>query len=510
MRGQPLGAKLANRLFALAFPGHLLDITIKMSITDSFRATKSGSPKKTIINNSSLLAVISGIEAIALAVVYLLGVALYHLAFLQVELNSLSSELYLIFAGVLGISYALFSVQATSQLLHGEQPSLEKIATSLMHWTMAFSFALLSMFLLGKIGELSRGSSLLSFSLGLVIAPLLRNFIYHYLANITRSGQLQYQKIALIGKRRKVLQFLMENDLWRHGYEINNIHYLDDVEDEEHAAQSILEFAGSISRAGVEHVLMTGDIADFRKMRSILRDLKPYAINVSFAVASGAKDLQFLGTTNIGNVKAFQLQNRPISATGSILKNMLDKAGAIVGLTLLSPLFLAIAALIKYDSAGPVFYKQKRRGFNGQEFTIFKFRSMTVMEPGNAMRQATRGDARITKIGKILRATSLDELPQLINVLLGNMSLVGPRPHALLHDDELKQQVTDYAHRRRIKPGITGWAQVNGFRGETVKLQQIEDRTRFDIEYIERWSIFLDIWILLLTVFSRKVHRNAF
>lgn len=457
-----------------------------------------------------LLAAIAGIEASSLSIIYLVGVGIYHLAILQVDLNSLSSEIYFIFAAVLGLSYALFSVQGTSQLLNGEPLNLEKIATSLLHWTMAFSFALLALFLLGKIGELSRGSSLLSFSIGLVIAPLLRNFLYHYLDNLTRAGQLQYQKIALIGKRRKVLQFLMENDLWRYGYEINNIHYLDDVEDDEHAAQSILDFAGSISRAGVEHVLMTGDIADFRKLRAILRDLKPYAINVSFAVASGARDLQFLGTTNIGNVKAFQLQNRPISATGILLKNMLDKAGAIIGLTLLSPLFLAIAALIKYDSKGPVFYKQKRCGFNGQEFTIYKFRSMTVMEPGNDMRQATRGDARITKVGKILRATSLDELPQLINVLLGNMSLVGPRPHALSHDDELNQQVTDYAHRRRIKPGITGWAQVNGFRGETVKLQQIEDRTRYDIEYIERWSFFLDIWILLLTVFSRKVHRNAF
>jgi exopolysaccharide biosynthesis polyprenyl glycosylphosphotransferase len=191
------------------------------------------------------------------------------------------------------------------------------------------------------------------------------------------------------------------------------------------------------------------------------------------------------------------------------LKRAFDLASASFGLVVLAPLFAIVALLIKLDSAGPVFYRQERRGFNGEIFHIWKFRSMTVTESGRAMTQVRAGDKRITRIGAFIRKTSIDELPQLINVLSGQMSLVGPRPHAVMHDDEFGQQVAEYAHRQRIKPGITGWAQVNGFRGETSTLEQVAGRTTHDLYYIDNWSIFFDCWIVLLTVFSPKTRRNA-
>jgi exopolysaccharide biosynthesis polyprenyl glycosylphosphotransferase len=191
------------------------------------------------------------------------------------------------------------------------------------------------------------------------------------------------------------------------------------------------------------------------------------------------------------------------------LKRLFDLSGALFGLAVLSPLLVVVALLIKLDSPGPVFYRQERRGFNGEVFYIWKFRSMTVTESGRAMTQVRVGDKRITRIGAFIRRTSIDELPQLINVLSGHMSLVGPRPHALVHDDELGAQLADYAHRQRIKPGITGWAQVNGYRGETSTLEQVEGRIAHDLYYIENWSIFLDCWIVLLTLFSAKTRRNA-
>jgi lipopolysaccharide/colanic/teichoic acid biosynthesis glycosyltransferase len=157
-----------------------------------------------------------------------------------------------------------------------------------------------------------------------------------------------------------------------------------------------------------------------------------------------------------------------------------------------------------------VFFRQERRGFNGQSFMIWKFRSMHVLESGHSMSQAGRDDARFTRIGRFIRKTSIDELPQLINVLLNDMSLVGPRPHALSHDDALVEKLTDYAYRNRIKPGITGWAQVNGHRGETRTPEQIHARVLCDLYYIENWTVFLDCWILLLTLFSPRVHRGAF
>ena len=156
-----------------------------------------------------------------------------------------------------------------------------------------------------------------------------------------------------------------------------------------------------------------------------------------------------------------------------------------------------------------MFYRQERRGFNGESFYIWKFRSMRVTESGRQMTQVRAGDSRITRVGRFIRAASIDELPQLINVVQGQMSLVGPRPHAIVHDDELGEQLASYAHRQRIKPGITGWAQVNGFRGETTTFAQIEGRTEHDLYYIENWSIFLDWWIIFLTVFSPKTRQNA-
>lgn len=176
---------------------------------------------------------------------------------------------------------------------------------------------------------------------------------------------------------------------------------------------------------------------------------------------------------------------------------------------LLAPLFAVVAVLIRLESPGPVFFRQERRGFDGETSFIWTFRSMTVTESGSAMRQARIGDPRITPIGRFLRSTSIDELPQLINVLHGTMSPVGPRPHAISHDAELSRQLAKYAHRQRIKPGITGRAQVNGYRGDTSTFEQVEGRTTNELYYIENWSIFLDCWIPALTVFSAKTRRNA-
>jgi lipopolysaccharide/colanic/teichoic acid biosynthesis glycosyltransferase len=175
----------------------------------------------------------------------------------------------------------------------------------------------------------------------------------------------------------------------------------------------------------------------------------------------------------------------------------------------ISPVLLLVALAITLESPGPVIYKQARRGFNGDIFMIWKFRSMRVTESGYAIQQAQQNDPRITRVGRFIRSTSIDELPQLVNVLTGQMSLVGPRPHAISHDETLSRELAVYAHRQRIKPGITGWAQVHGFRGETSSREQIEGRVTHDIYYIDHWSIFLDLWTLVLTLFSPATRRNA-
>ncbi len=174
------------------------------------------------------------------------------------------------------------------------------------------------------------------------------------------------------------------------------------------------------------------------------------------------------------------------------------------------PLLAAVAILIKLDSKGPVFFCQRRRGYNLEEFGIWKFRTMTTLDDGDTIAQARQGDARITRIGTYLRKSSIDELPQLINVLWGEMSLVGPRPHAVAHDRFFEKRIAMYPRRLNVKPGITGWAQVNGYRGVTDTDACMARRVEHDLYYIDNWSLLFDIYIILLTIFSRKALRNAY
>jgi Undecaprenyl-phosphate glucose phosphotransferase len=207
---------------------------------------------------------------------------------------------------------------------------------------------------------------------------------------------------------------------------------------------------------------------------------------------------------------AIEMQRAPLSHIEMIAKRALDITFAALVLVLLAPLLALISLAIKLDSPGPVIFRQRRKGFNGREFTIYKFRTMSVLEDGARICQARRNDTRVTRIGRLLRATSIDELPQLLNVLNGDMSVVGPRPHALAHDDEYSTLIGRYAFRHHVKPGITGWAQVNGFRGETAEIELMKKRVDFDLWYINHWNVWLDFWITMRTCLELARSRNAY
>jgi undecaprenyl-phosphate galactose phosphotransferase/putative colanic acid biosynthesis UDP-glucose lipid carrier transferase len=201
-----------------------------------------------------------------------------------------------------------------------------------------------------------------------------------------------------------------------------------------------------------------------------------------------------------------EIQRVPLSMTERLVKRAVDIVLSASAIVLLVPLFILFAIAIKLDSPGPVIFRQRRNGFDTDQFVIYKFRSMTVLEDGPTIAQARPGDKRVTQIGRLLRSSSIDELPQLFNVLTGKMSIVGPRPHALAHDVEYKAVIAEYASRYHVKPGITGWAQVNGYRGETRDLELMEERIKHDLFYINHWSIGLDLHIILRTCF--EVLRN--
>ena len=214
--------------------------------------------------------------------------------------------------------------------------------------------------------------------------------------------------------------------------------------------------------------------------------------------------------SRVGGMVLMDLNQKPIRQWWLMAKVIQDYLLAAVALLITAPLMALIALAIKLDSPGPVFFQQRRRGYNENIIPVLKFRTMTVTEDGEKVSQARKNDSRITRVGNILRQTSLDELPQLFNVLQGNMSIVGPRPHPLALDEEFSKAIEQYQWRHRVKPGITGWAQVNGYRGETDTMDKLQGRIEHDIYYIQNWSFWFDIKIMALTLVKGFVHKNAY
>jgi Undecaprenyl-phosphate glucose phosphotransferase len=249
------------------------------------------------------------------------------------------------------------------------------------------------------------------------------------------------------------------------------------------------------------------DVPSALALASALSDL-PVDVHV---VPVGFVDLMAVSRiTQFGNMVTMRVFQSPLSPFSRAIKRAFDVAAAIAGLILLSPLFVIVSLAIKLDSRGPVFFRQTRHGYNNEPIRVLKFRSMTVMEDGDNFRQVIRNDPRVTRLGRILRRTNIDELPQLFNVLVGDMSIVGPRPHATAHNNFFAELISSFTRRHNVKPGITGWAQANGYRGDTDTLEKMQRRVECDLYYIDNWSLFLDLKIILMTLFSRKVYWNAY
>ena len=246
-----------------------------------------------------------------------------------------------------------------------------------------------------------------------------------------------------------------------------------------------------------------------RRIRQLVTRLADTTASVHVVTDLLMSDLLRGGWSSVGGVPVLSVYETPFQGVNSWLKRAEDVLLGSVILALISIPMLVIAAAIKLTSKGPVFFRQNRYGLHGQPIRVLKFRSMTVCEDGAVVKQATANDARITRLGAFLRRTSLDELPQFLNVITGEMSIVGPRPHAVAHNELYRKQIPGYMLRHKVKPGITGWAQVNGWRGETDTLDKMAKRVEHDLAYIGRWDLLLDLKIIFLTVFGRDVRRNA-
>ncbi len=247
------------------------------------------------------------------------------------------------------------------------------------------------------------------------------------------------------------------------------------------------------------------------RVREVLKDLRHSTVSIRYVPDLFSYYLLNSAVTEIGGMPVFDLCTSPMDGVNRMVKYLEDRVVAIAVLILVTPLMAAIAIAIKLTSPGPVLFRQWRHGWGGMPIEIYKFRTMSDHhEAGNSVTQARQDDPRVTPLGRLLRRTSLDELPQFINVLQGRMSIVGPRPHAVEHNEHYKEVVDSYMLRHKVKPGITGWAQINGWRGETDTLDKMKKRVEYDLFYIEHWSLWFDLRIILLTLVRGFVGRNAY
>src|SRR6476659_10946068 len=242
----------------------------------------------------------------------------------------------------------------------------------------------------------------------------------------------------------------------------------------------------------VEEILLAIPWDQRRLIDLIVAVLRVVPIPIRPAPDRSIEGLLHKPRKEIGSTCVVDLHRGPLTLSECAIKRTFDIVLSSVALITLAPTILIAAILIKLDSRGPVFFSQLRNGFNNKEFRILKFRTMTVMEQGSEVKQVTRNDKRVTRLGRWLRRSSVDELPQFLNVLRGEMSLVGPRPHATVHNSEYEKLIRKYAFRHHVKPGITGWAQIHGLRGETATVDVMEKRVELDLWYINNWSLWLD------------------
>ncbi|MBM7072039.1 undecaprenyl-phosphate glucose phosphotransferase [Shewanella sp. 202IG2-18] len=261
---------------------------------------------------------------------------------------------------------------------------------------------------------------------------------------------------------------------------------------------------------GIDRVYLTLPMRAESRIKWLVKELSDTTVSLYIVPDVFTFELLHARTDTLNGIPTISIYDSPLDGANAIVKRIEDIVLSSIILVLISPVLLAVAAAVKFTSPGPIIFKQKRYGIDGKSIEVYKFRSMSVMENSDKVIQATKNDARLTPVGAFIRKTSLDELPQFVNALQGRMSIVGPRPHAVAHNEEYRKLVDGYMLRHKVKPGITGWAQVNGWRGETDTLDKMEKRVEYDLNYIRNWSLGFDLKIIFGTIFKGFINKNAY
>jgi len=273
---------------------------------------------------------------------------------------------------------------------------------------------------------------------------------------------------------------------------------------------SLADLPGFVKRMNIQVIYLSLPMTTQSRIIKLLDELRDTTASIYFVPDFFVTDLIQGRMDTVEDIPVVAVCESPFNGVSGLAKRLSDVVLATLILVLLSPLLLLVAIGVKLSSPGPVIFRQRRYGLDGKEITVYKFRSMTVCEDGGDIRQARKGDARLTPLGAFLRQSSLDELPQLVNVLQGRMSIVGPRPHAVAHNEMYRKLIKGYMVRHKVRPGMTGWAQVNGLRGETETLDKMQARIEHDLEYLRNWSLRLDLYIVFKTVFVVLRDQHAY
>jgi Undecaprenyl-phosphate glucose phosphotransferase len=382
---------------------------------------------------------------------------------------------------------------------------------------VALTFSLfLSMLFVLKIAEAySRGTFFSQFVVVSVAVLIARGAIHSHVRRAIQSGTIEARRAVLVGDAKANSDIL--KNLEQFGIRWAGILRLPYVHG--HTVPGIEAFSSNI-RTFVERcralkpddIIFLAEPTDLPRVALLVNALSELPVTAHVIPTEmnelwGAATIAYFGST-----ATVQVLRPPLSAFDLAVKRAFDISVAGAGLLLLSPLMLIVALAIKVDSPGPVFFRQNRHGYNNEVIPVIKFRTMTVVEDGETattFTQARANDTRITRLGHMLRRSNIDELPQLFNVLRGNMSLIGPRPHPIALNAIFQERIAPFSRRHNVKPGITGWAQVNGFRGETDTVEKMQRRIEYDLYYIDNWSFMLDLKIVVMTLFSRRAYTNA-
>ena len=401
----------------------------------------------------------------------------------------------------------------------------------LRDWLITFSIVLSLSFLSKHISVQSRGAYILFGIFGFLSLVAMRKLVFLLLAQAVKNENFITRNVVLIGEREEISRYYANEKLWNKGIRVAGSVVVENAQIEGPVQlwvtqeqlrinlSSLDQLAEHLRFIEVDDIVIALPWAASNAIKAVLDQVSalPCAIYLAPDPAMSHLKSQLGGQSNLSNalrdsesgLSGIRVVRRPLTPLARLSKRGFDVVASGIGLVVLSPLLVLIALLIRLETPGSPVFRQKRNGFNERPFYIYKFRSMVVSNE-DRFSQTKKNDRRITRLGAFIRRTNLDELPQLINVFLGSMSLVGPRPHALEHNNEFMTRIAHYANRHHVKPGITGWAQINGWRGAAEDQSHMAKRIEYDLEYIQNWSFSLDLKIIFYTFFSKKAFINAF